>query len=437
MPDHPYSFEPLTKFEPGYETVQDRVHRILSLGEECVEVTELIQLMENPASPLVAYDGFEPSGKMNIAQALFKKHIVNEMQKCGFTFLFWIADFFAMLNLKQGGDMNKIKLLGKYFQEVWIACGMKMDRVVFLWAFDEILTRPKDYLQLVFDIATKSSLARVRKCSTIMGRTEEESQLQSSQILYPIFQCADIFFLGVDVCQLGMDQRKVNMLARDFADSSSQKDQNLSSDVDSKHNVDPPNHTDKKGKRKPIVLSHHMLAGLKKGQAKMSKSDPESCIYMNDSAEMVQAKIQKAYCPTGPKPHSSHFPIYLSCSFCVCVYNCFVGPDAEKDNPCLEYFKYIVFPNLEKKPLVLECTISIFKVGGANNAMEVPDVTDVKLYPTYSHLLKDYLSSAIYPNDLKTSLAKELNKLIEPVREHFRTNVKAAQLLEQVQQQCQ
>ena len=57
--------------------------------------------------------------------------------------------------------------------------------------------------------------------------------------LYPLIQCTDVFFLHADICQLGVDQWKVNiMLAREYCD-----------------------HV--KGKRKPIILSHHMLYGLK------------------------------------------------------------------------------------------------------------------------------------------------------------------------------
>jgi hypothetical protein len=37
---------------------------------------------------------------------------------------------------------------------------------------------------------------------------------------------------------------------------------------------------DKKKKFKPVIISHHMLAGLKEGQEKMSKSDPDSAIFM-------------------------------------------------------------------------------------------------------------------------------------------------------------
>lgn len=42
-----------------------------------------------------------------------------------------------------------------------------------------------------------------------------------------------------------------------------------------------------------------MLSGLKEGQEKMSKSDPDSAIFMEDSAEDVRRKIKKAFCPPG------------------------------------------------------------------------------------------------------------------------------------------
>lgn len=61
------------------------------------------------------------------------------------------------------------------------------------------------------------TISRIRKSCTIMGRSEDA--LTVAQLLYPLMQCADIFVLNVNICQLGMDQRKVNMLARDYATS--------------------------------------------------------------------------------------------------------------------------------------------------------------------------------------------------------------------------
>jgi len=142
-----------------------------------------------------------------------------------------VADWFALLNNKLGGDLEKIQLVGRYMTEVWKAAGMNMERVKFLWSSEEILRRPNEYWSLVFDIARKNSLSRILRCTQIMGRSETED-LAASQIFYPVMQCADIFFLNADICQLGMDQRKVNVLAREYCESGEMKN------------------------RKPIILSH-------------------------------------------------------------------------------------------------------------------------------------------------------------------------------------
>jgi len=39
-----------------------------------------------------------------------------------------------------------------------------------------------------------------------------------------------------------------------------------------------------------------MLPGIKQGQEKMSKSDPDSAIFMEDTEDDVRRKITKAFC---------------------------------------------------------------------------------------------------------------------------------------------
>ena len=51
---------------------------------------------------------------------------MNKMVNAGAIFYFWVADYFAMLNGKFDGDLEKIRTVGKYFIEVWRAVGMKM-----------------------------------------------------------------------------------------------------------------------------------------------------------------------------------------------------------------------------------------------------------------------------------------------------------------------
>ena len=40
-----------------------------------------------------------------------------------------MADYFAQLNNKMGGDLKKIQIVGEYMVEIWKAVGMDMSRV--------------------------------------------------------------------------------------------------------------------------------------------------------------------------------------------------------------------------------------------------------------------------------------------------------------------
>jgi tyrosyl-tRNA synthetase len=280
-----------------------------------------------------------------------------------------IADWHALANNKMDGDLEKIKTVGKYFIETWKAAGLNTEKVEFVWASD--LVSDSDYWKLVLQIAKTNSIKRFIRCAEIMGR-DESYDLSAAQILYPCMQVADIFILNVKITQLGMDQRKVNVLAREIGMQL--------------------------GFWKPVIISHHMILGLGKPSGsenkiekikdlKMSKSNPDSAIFMTDTEIEIKEKIGKAWCP-----------------------------EKEIDgNPILEYFKYIVFEKYDK--ITLE---RLQKFGGNIE------------FTNYIDLQKKYENNEIHPQDLKNTLAYYLNKLIEPVRTHFQNNPYAKSLLEQV-----
>ena len=335
--------------------VHQKYQLITSVGDECIEVAELYNLLSIKKN-YYCYDGFEPSGRMHIAQGLIRTINTNKLIKAGCKFKFWIADWFAFMNKKIDGDMTKIRNAGKLMIETWKACGMDLTHIEFIWSSDEINKNPAKYWFLVLDIATKFNLNRILKCTQIMGRKESDD-LAMSQLLYPVMQCADIFYLGVDICSLGIDQRKVNMLAREYCDKSNDK-------------------------KKPIILSHRMLMGLN-GDEKMSKSKPNSAIFMDDTEEDINRKIKKSYCPI----------LQL------------------KNNPIIEYAEYILFNIYDN--VTIERTP---KNGG--------DIT----YTNIKNLKKDYVNNRLHPNDLKPAIAKYINMALTPVRNYFETNLEAKKL---------
>jgi len=345
---------------PSILSLDERYELCMSVGEEVIESPELRALLTRKESP-ICYDGFEPSGRMHIAQGLLRSINVNKLTKAGCVFKFWIADWFAMLNNKLGGDIEKIRDCGRYFVEIWKATGMDMSNVQFLWASDEINNDSDKYWRTVMDVARANNLPRIKRCGTIMGREDTES-MPSAQIMYPCMQCTDVFFLKADICQLGMDQKKVNMLAREYCDHIKQTE-------------------------KPVIIGHHMLMGLKEGQAKMSKSDPDSAIFMEDTAQDVKRKISKAFCP----------------------------PGVVADNPILDYAKHIIFG---LKP---ELTVKRKPENGG-------DAT----YTTYAALEEDFKTEKLHPGDLKPSVIDAINEFLEPVRVHFDRDPYAKQLLQRV-----
>ncbi len=360
-------------------TTDEKLKLIASVGEEIITPEELKALLES-GEPLVAYDGFEPSGQMHIAQGILRAINVNKMTRAGVKFKMLVADWHAMANRKMGGDLEKIKTVGRYFIEVWKASGMDMNNVEFVWASD--LARDPNYWNLVLRIASTNSYKRFIRTAEIMGRSEDEN-ITGAQIIYSCMQVADIFTLGAKITQLGLDQRKVNVLAREVGAQL--------------------------GFWKPIVVSHHMLMGLQKSildpasrvesgasekskllttiANKMSKSHPNSAIFMTDSAEEVERKINRAWCPEG----------------------------VVEGNPVLEYCKYILFESFDKLKLERDQ-----KFGGSIE------------FSSYDEVEGKFRSKEIHPQDLKTAVAAHVNELLEPVRRHFEENEEAKKLLTRV-----
>eukprot|EP00915_Cephaloidophora_sp_WS-2016_P001082 GHVH01001494.1.p1 GENE.GHVH01001494.1~~GHVH01001494.1.p1 ORF type:complete len:380 (-),score=65.58 GHVH01001494.1:37-1176(-) len=346
---------------PSKLSLDARFETCRSVAAECIKDEELRALLEAKEHP-VAYDGFEPSGRMHIAQGILKAINVNKLTDSGCVFVFWVADWFAMMNNKMGGDMSKIRKVGQYFIEVWKASGMKMDNVRFIWTSEEINKDPDGYWMRVMNIAMNSSISRVKRCGQIMGRAEGDEQ-PAAQIFYPVMQAADIFYIGADICQLGMDQRKVNMLARDYCDSV-------------------------KMRFKPVILSHGMVPGLIEGQEKMSKSNPDSAIFMEDSNADIKRKVKRAFCPLG---------------------------DASDANPCVQYVEQFVFGKFGKFDVVRS------DENGGN-----------KTYESVAEFKADVESSSLHPGDLKAALTEALIKMITPVREHFENDPDAKKLLAEI-----
>ena len=346
--------------------VEGKLRLITRNVSEVVTLDELKVKIESGVK-LRAYLGFEPSGLFHIGWIVWANKF-KDFIKAGVETILLEATWHAMINDKLGGVMENIRKCAKYVEHSLRALGVDMDKVKVVDAED--LASDKDYWMLVIKVAKNASLARVKRALTIMGRREDEAELDFSKLIYPPMQVADIFYLKVNIALGGMDQRKAHMLARDVAE--------------------------KLKIEKPIAIHTPLLTGLQGIQrmetseasilsAKMSKSKPYSAIFIHDSPDEIRSKIRKAYCP----------------------------PKVVENNPVAEIAKYILFVkenfvlHIERPP----------KYGGP-----------LDIY-SYDELEKLYKEGKLHPLDLKNAVAEALIKYLEPVRKYFEINKEAHELL--------
>ena len=124
----------------------------------------------------------------------------------------------------------------------------------------------------------------------------------------------------------------------------------------------------------PIVLSSPMIGGLGENEEKMSKSNPDSAIFMEDSEEEVRRKIKRSFCP----------------------------PKTVSGNSTIEFVKFFAFFYAGKFHVK-----RLEKYGGDLH------------YECFDKFCADYEQGLIDPADVKSNLAETINRILEPVRRHF------------------
>ena len=342
--------------------------------EEVITADDLKMFLENGV-PLKHYIGYEISGNVHIGSGLVAGNKIKDFQSAGAKCSIYLATWHAWINNKLDGRIETIRKASALFKEQMIASmkAVKADeeKIKFVTG-DELYHNNDEYWMQVIEIAKHMNLNDGVKATTIMGRQMKES-MPLAFLLYPPMQAADIFIQDLTLAHAGLDQRKAQIIAREVGD---------------KIKIHPLKTKTKQ--IKPVLLHHGLLPGLQTprewpipkeklqavlSEMKMSKSIPDSAIFLTDSAEEIQRKISKAFCP-------------------------------EKDNsynPVLSWAKQLVFVQ-EKASLNVE---RLEKFGGN------------KTFYSFQELEKDFLQGALHPMDLKNAMSSAVIELMKPAHKHL------------------
>ena len=334
--------------------------------EEVLTEAELVALLGREAHPK-HYIGLEISGLLHLGSLVILGFKINDFIKAGITCKVFLADWHSYINNKMGGDLDKIERVSRYYKQAFgfFCPGVEFELGSKLYAGND------QYWKDLLRFSKQITLARDTRCLTIMGRTTKE-KLDVAQYIYPPMQATDIRAMDLDIAHSGLDQRKVHVLVREVFPSL--------------------------GWKVPVAVHHHLLAGLQKPEgvgmdedaesdkvvsSKMSKSKPDSAIFIHDSAEEIARKMGKAWCPE----------------------------KQAEGNPVLDFAKHIVFHEADSMEVVRP-----EKYGGTVS------------FGGYSELESAYLAGKLHPTDLKRAVALSLDAVVAPVRDHF----KGTKIMEEV-----
>lgn len=329
------------------------VNRLIKNLAEIITQEEFKDRIES-GEELTHYIGFEISGYVHIGQGIMSALVIKDLQALGVKCTIWLADWHTAMNGKLDGTKETAAKIGRgYFTKAMTACllavGADVDAVEFRLASDWYGKDAMRYFETVVAVAKNTSVARAMRSISIMGK-EAGEEAELSTLLYPAMQVADIFFQDIAIAHASMDQRKAHVVMRDVADK-----------------ITP-------GKPKPIALHHPLIDSLS-GDNKMSKSKPDTAVFVHDSGEEIERKIKKAFCEE---------------------------KNIEK-NPILNWTKNILFWN-RATPFLIDRE----EKHGGNISFD-----------SYEALEAAFAAGDVHPMDLKATVAKEIIALLAPAREHF------------------
>lgn len=370
---------------------QTKIDLITRDLDETLTVEDLKQLIESGTS-LKHYIGFEISGKVHLGTGLVCMQKIKDLHDAGVEVTVFLADWHGWINNKLDGTLETANRMARsYFEEGlkagYLCVGGNPDDIKFILGSELYEQNPNQYWASVIKVGKATTISRMMRSTDIMGRQSGDSS-NAATLMYPAMQAADLFTMDRNIIHAGTDQRNVHVIARDVA-----KDLGLS---------------------KPIAIHHHLIMGLKPlgdsddpelaktaanvGELsyeekasllttlKMSKSKPNSAIFITDAPEEIKSKINSAYAPEG----------------------------VVQFNPILDWSKHLIF-YLPESSLTIERPE---KFGGA--------IT----YNSYEDLEQDYADKKLHPMDLKQAVADWLIKKLEPARKYFEDSKRQAALQE-------
>jgi len=218
--------------------------------------------------------GIRPSGDLHIGNYLgaIKQWVL--LQQKGDCF-FFIADLHAITT-----PFDPKKLKENIFDTLatYLACGLSPKKsTIFLQSL------VKEHTELAWILSVFTPYGDLKRMTQFKEKSKQYPESVNAGLFnYPVLMAADILIYKADFVPVGRDQSQHLELAREIARKFNKKFGNIFKEP------------------KPIFSEGEKIMSLTNPLQKMSKtSDPNSCIFLDDTPEKIKEKIMKAVTDSG------------------------------------------------------------------------------------------------------------------------------------------
>jgi tryptophanyl-tRNA synthetase len=214
------------------------------------------------------FSGIQPTGKIHIGNYFGAIQNMVRLQDKGET-IFSIVDLHAITAKYDPKELQqKIKDTILDF----LACGIDAEKSIVF-----IQSQVKEHAELANLLQNITPLGLLQRMTQFKDKSQKEKSINAGLLIYPVLQTADILLYDTDVVPVGKDQKQHLELAQD---------------IGRRFN----NYFGKTFKLPKIQIPENgaRIMSLTNPLRKMSKSEPEGCIFITDSPETIKEKIKKA-----------------------------------------------------------------------------------------------------------------------------------------------
>ncbi|RJQ29462.1 tryptophan--tRNA ligase [Candidatus Parcubacteria bacterium] len=223
----------------------------------------------------VLVSGIQPSGRLHIGNYLGALKNFVELQDSGkYECYFFIADLHSLTEAFDPKEKPKqiLELVADF-----LAAGLNPRKSTI---FQQ--SQSPSHTELAWILGTLTPMGDLRRMTQFKEKSEGEKETSNIGLFYyPVLMAADILFCDAKFVPVGHDQLQHLELTRTLARKFNSKF--------GRTFVEP----------QPLLTKTPRVMSLMNPEKKMSKSQPEGCLFLDDSPEEIKKKIGRAVTDSG------------------------------------------------------------------------------------------------------------------------------------------